>query len=71
VAWRHGLELFNSLKGNDISFTLIKGGDHRLSSPRDLRTIVDAIETLSRERNRGHEAPRDRSDTKDGSSVPP
>jgi pimeloyl-ACP methyl ester carboxylesterase len=51
VAWHHGLKLFNRLSGDDMSFTLIKGGDHRLSSPRDLQTIVDTIETLASKQN--------------------
>jgi pimeloyl-ACP methyl ester carboxylesterase len=51
VAWQHGLKLFSRLNGNDISFMLIKGGDHRLSSPRDLKTIVDTIEILARAQN--------------------
>ncbi|MGH6873380.1 MAG: alpha/beta hydrolase [Aestuariivirgaceae bacterium] len=46
VPWRHGLKVYESLKGDDVSFTLIKGGDHRLSSPRDLETIVETIEAL-------------------------
>jgi pimeloyl-ACP methyl ester carboxylesterase len=46
VPWTHGLKLFNRLSGNDVSFTLIKGGDHRLSSPGELRIIIDTIETL-------------------------
>jgi pimeloyl-ACP methyl ester carboxylesterase len=46
VPWRHGLKVHESLKGDDVTFTLIKGGDHRLSSPRDLETIVETLETL-------------------------
>jgi pimeloyl-ACP methyl ester carboxylesterase len=46
VPWRHGLKLFERLKGEDVRFTLIKGGDHRLSSLRDLATIIGAVEEL-------------------------
>jgi pimeloyl-ACP methyl ester carboxylesterase len=46
VPWKHGLKLFKKLSGNDVSFNLIKGGDHRLSSPGELKMIVDTIETL-------------------------
>jgi alpha-beta hydrolase superfamily lysophospholipase len=46
VAWTHGLKVYESIEGEDVAFTLIKGGDHRLSSPRDLKTIVEAIEAL-------------------------
>lgn len=48
VPWQHGFKLFSRLSGTDVSFTLIKGGDHRLSSPRDLKTIVDSIEALAK-----------------------
>jgi pimeloyl-ACP methyl ester carboxylesterase len=46
VPWQHGFRLYSRLSGNDVSFTLIKGGDHRLSSARDLKMIVDTIEAL-------------------------
>jgi alpha-beta hydrolase superfamily lysophospholipase len=46
VPWRHGLTVYERLEGDDITFTLIKGGDHRLSSPRDLETIVETIQAL-------------------------
>jgi pimeloyl-ACP methyl ester carboxylesterase len=46
VPWKHGLKLFSRLSGNDVSFTLIKGGDHRLSSPGELKMIIDSIETV-------------------------
>lgn len=50
VPWQHGLRLFNSLSAEDASFTLIKHGDHRLSSPRDIATIVDTVEALIKDR---------------------
>jgi pimeloyl-ACP methyl ester carboxylesterase len=46
VPWMHGLKLYSRLTGDDVTFTLIKGGDHRLSSPRDLQLIIDTIETM-------------------------
>jgi alpha-beta hydrolase superfamily lysophospholipase len=48
VPWRHGLELFNRLVGENVSFTLIKGGDHRLSSARNIRTILDTVDCMIR-----------------------
>ncbi|MDH3740076.1 MAG: alpha/beta fold hydrolase [Hyphomicrobiales bacterium] len=39
VPWQHGLRVYNALTGPDTSFTLIKSGDHRLSTPRDLETL--------------------------------
>jgi pimeloyl-ACP methyl ester carboxylesterase len=46
VPWRHGLALFNRLAGEDVSFTLIKGGDHRLSTERDLDILLATIDAL-------------------------
>jgi pimeloyl-ACP methyl ester carboxylesterase len=47
VPWQHGLKTFNALRGNDIQFTLIKGGDHRLSRDQDIWTIYHAAEKLA------------------------
>jgi len=47
VPWRHALELAQSLKGEDVVFTLIKDGDHRLSRPQDLARMIAAVEELS------------------------
>jgi len=43
VPWRHALELAQALKSEDVVFTLIKDGDHRLSRPQDLARIVAAV----------------------------
>lgn len=47
VPWEHGFKLYRALRGDDIKFTLIKGGDHRLSTPRDIRTIIANAEQLA------------------------
>jgi pimeloyl-ACP methyl ester carboxylesterase len=47
VPWRHALELAQSLKGDDVVFTLIKDGDHRLSRPPDIARLIAAVEELS------------------------
>jgi pimeloyl-ACP methyl ester carboxylesterase len=47
VPWTHALELADSLKGDDVVFTLIKAGDHRLSRPQDLARLVAAVEEVS------------------------
>jgi pimeloyl-ACP methyl ester carboxylesterase len=44
VPWRHALELANGLKGDDVVFTLIKDGDHRLSRPHDIERLIAAVE---------------------------
>jgi hypothetical protein len=43
VPWTHALELANALKSDDVVFTLIKDGDHRLSRPQDLERLVAAV----------------------------
>ncbi|AYV49383.1 alpha/beta hydrolase [Caulobacter flavus] len=43
VPWTHALELANALKGDDVVFSLIKDGDHRLSRPQDLERLVAAV----------------------------
>jgi pimeloyl-ACP methyl ester carboxylesterase len=43
VPWRHALELAQALKSQDVVFTLIKDGDHRLSRPADIARLVEAV----------------------------
>jgi pimeloyl-ACP methyl ester carboxylesterase len=47
VPWEHGLTLYRAITGDNVAFTLIKGGDHRLSTERDLATIAAAAEGLA------------------------
>ena len=44
VPWRHALELAHQVKGEDVVFTLIKDGDHRLSRPQDIERLLAAAE---------------------------
>ena len=46
VPWTHAHELVGALAGDDVVFTLIKDGDHRLSRPQDLERLVAALEEL-------------------------
>ena len=46
VPWRHALSLAEALTAQDVVFTLIKDGDHRLSRPQDLTRLVRAVEEL-------------------------
>lgn len=46
VPWSHALELAQALKGDDVVFTLIKDGDHRLSRPQDLARLIAAVEEV-------------------------
>jgi pimeloyl-ACP methyl ester carboxylesterase len=41
VPWRHALELAQAITGDDVVFTLIRDGDHRLSRPADIARLID------------------------------
>jgi pimeloyl-ACP methyl ester carboxylesterase len=43
----HAVKVFDALRGNDITFTLVKGGDHRLSSPGQLALIRETVLRLA------------------------
>jgi len=45
VPWQQGVRLVECLDG-DITFTLVKGADHRMSSPANLALIEHTLETL-------------------------
>jgi pimeloyl-ACP methyl ester carboxylesterase len=47
VPWRHALELAQAIKGQDVVFTLIKDGDHRLSRPQDIARLVAAVDEVA------------------------
>lgn len=47
VPWRHALSLVDLLAGADVELTLIKNGDHRLSTPQDVLRLTATIATLS------------------------
>lgn len=46
VPWRHALELAQAIKSQDVVFSLIKDGDHRLSRPQDLERLIAAVSGL-------------------------
>jgi pimeloyl-ACP methyl ester carboxylesterase len=46
VPWRHALELAQALKGDDVVFTLIRDGDHRLSRDQDIARLIAAVVEL-------------------------
>ncbi len=46
VPWRHQVELAERLSGGDLRLDLIEGGDHRLSSPAELKRLVEAVEAM-------------------------
>ncbi len=47
VPWRHALALSHVLKSENVVFTLIRDGDHRLSRPQDLVRLIAAIEEVA------------------------
>ena len=47
VPWRHALALVDLLAGADVELTLVKEGDHRLSTPQDVQRLTATIATLS------------------------
>jgi pimeloyl-ACP methyl ester carboxylesterase len=47
VPWRHALELAQGLNSDDVVFTLIKDGDHRLSRPQDIARLIAAMAEVS------------------------
>ncbi len=46
VPWEHGLKIWRAISGEDVTFTLVKGADHRLSTPRDLRLMQEVVLAL-------------------------
>ncbi|WP_421933007.1 alpha/beta hydrolase [Phenylobacterium sp.] len=47
VPWRHALELAQALNSDDVVFTLIKDGDHRLSRPQDIARLLAALDEVA------------------------
>lgn len=47
VPWRNSLRLAERLESDDVTLELIKGGDHRLSTDRDIRRIWAAVTRLA------------------------
>lgn len=46
VPWRHALKLVDAIAGDDVTYTLVKNGDHRLSEPGDiarLHAVLDEV----------------------------
>ena len=46
VPWQHALKLVEKLSGNPV-LTLVKNGDHRLSTPEDIDRITRALDAIS------------------------
>ena len=48
VPYAHALTLVEQLAGDDVEFTLVKGGDHRLSEPADIDRLIRTAKELCR-----------------------
>lgn len=48
----HGVKVFSALRGPDVTLTLVKGGDHRLSTPGNLELLRETVLRLA-ERSEG------------------
>ena len=46
VPWRHATALVERLTGGDVRLDLIEGGDHRLSTPDDLASLIEAVDRM-------------------------
>ncbi len=46
VPWQHALALAQVITGDDVVFSLIKDGDHRLSRPQDIERLLATLEEL-------------------------
>jgi len=44
VPWRHALDLSQAIESQDVVFTLIKDGDHRLSRDEDIARLIATVE---------------------------
>ncbi|MEM7768309.1 MAG: alpha/beta hydrolase [Pseudomonadota bacterium] len=47
VPWRHAESLVTALTTDDLTFTLVKDGDHRLSRPQDIARLVATCHALT------------------------
>jgi pimeloyl-ACP methyl ester carboxylesterase len=43
VPWKHAMRLVEHLSGDDVTTTLIRDGDHRLSRPQDIAKLLQAV----------------------------
>lgn len=46
VPWQHSLRLASALESPDVTVTLVKDGDHRLSEPRDIARLTATVEEV-------------------------
>ncbi|MCW5673279.1 MAG: alpha/beta hydrolase [Xanthobacteraceae bacterium] len=49
VPWQHAMKLVSCLAQDDVTMTLVKDGDHRLSRPEDIERLLKTVEELAGE----------------------
>jgi len=49
VPWQHAQRLVEALPQDDVTFTLVPDGDHRLSRPQDIELLLNAVERMSQD----------------------
>jgi dipeptidyl aminopeptidase/acylaminoacyl peptidase len=49
VPWQHAMKLVSCLAQDDVTVTLVKDGDHRLSRPEDIERLIKTVEDLASE----------------------
>jgi pimeloyl-ACP methyl ester carboxylesterase len=47
VPWQYSLQIAQHLEASEVVTTLVKGGDHRLSTPADIARLIATVEELS------------------------
>ncbi|WP_425064031.1 alpha/beta hydrolase [Pyruvatibacter mobilis] len=47
VPWQHALNIVEALEGNDVTYTLVKSGDHRLSELADIARLTRALDDIT------------------------
>jgi pimeloyl-ACP methyl ester carboxylesterase len=47
VPWTHALALAQAIEGEDVVFTLVRDGDHRLSRPQDIARLIATVEEVA------------------------
>lgn len=49
VPWQHAMKLVSCLAQDDVTLTLVKDGDHRLSRPEDIERLLKTVDELAAE----------------------
>lgn len=47
VPWRHALLTAEAFRSKDVTVSLVKGGDHRLSKPGDIARLLAALDDIA------------------------